>query len=184
MRPSLNLRWWKKYSAEPKQAQLFILVFGCDDWEDDIAKGLIGKLFRVDSRGGDLLGSRWYDANQSEQPARADRKIWTRHRNWAARSYYQALISEDASHFYEDDFEGLGRVELRVLPGKDYPKRVAMVRSSGMKIYDKGHFQTPLRFAGVFVAKGEKLNALLNRWSRPATINGRTNGPMTPRMRR
>jgi len=35
--------------------------------------------------------------------------------NWAARSYYQALISEDASHFYEDDFEGLGRVELRVL---------------------------------------------------------------------
>jgi hypothetical protein len=43
-----------------------------------------------------------------------------------------------------------------------------MFRRSGMKIFDKGHFQTPLRFAGVFTAEGSKLDALLRTLEPPS----------------
>jgi hypothetical protein len=147
---------------------VFILGFLREkDWEDKITKGLIESFFvsihegRLIARVGSLPLNQTSLAGLIEKYARADR-------GWAARSYYQALTSEDASLFHEDDFEGLGRIELRLLPGKEYPKRVAMVRSSGMKIFDKGHFQTPLRFAGVFTAGGADLNALLKSLEPPS----------------
>jgi hypothetical protein len=37
-----------------------------------------------------------------------------------------------------------------------------------MKIYDKGHFQTPLRFAGVFTVEGPKLDSLLRTLEPPS----------------
>jgi uncharacterized membrane protein YgcG len=147
---------------------VFILGFLHEkDWEDKITKGLLESFFvsihegRLLARVGSVPLNRNSLPGLIEKYARGDR-------NWAARSYYQALTSEDASLFHEDDFEGLGRIELRLLSGKEYPKRVAMVRSSGMKIFDKGHFQTPLRFAGVFTAGGGDLNALLKSLEPPS----------------
>ncbi|MDI3540740.1 MAG: hypothetical protein PWP66_278 [Thermosediminibacterales bacterium] len=87
-----------------------------------------------------------------------------------SEKYYKTLISHE-KHFIEEDFEGLGRVELYILSGKSYPKKVAMVRNTGMKIYDKGHFRTPLKFAGVLIAKGEKLNELLRLMEPPSHNN-------------
>src|SRR5437867_3814312 len=81
---------------------------------------------------------------------------------------WSSTLLDEAHFFSKDNFEGLGRIELRILAGKDFPKRVAMVRSTGMKIYEKGHFQTPLRFAGVFLAKGEKLNEVLRSMEPPS----------------
>ncbi|KVN34349.1 hypothetical protein WT11_13845 [Burkholderia stagnalis] len=42
-----------------------------------------------------------------------------------------------------------------------------MVRGSGMKIFDKGHFLTPLRFAGVFNAIGPKIDSFLKSLEPP-----------------
>src|SRR5438874_2649782 len=39
---------------------------------------------------------------------------------------------------------------------------------TGMKIYDKGNFQTPVRFAGVLQAKGDKLNEVLRAMEPPS----------------
>jgi hypothetical protein len=54
------------------------------------------------------------------------------------------------------------RAELTLLA------KVAMFRRSGMKISDKGHFQTPLRFSGVFTVEGGVLDALLRSLEPPS----------------
>ena len=147
---------------------VFILGFLRDaDWVDQITKGLIENFFVAihEGRLRARVGPKVLNSNSLHELIEnysADDK------HWAARPYYEALTSEDTSFFYEDDFNGLGRVEVRVLPGKDYPKQVAMCRSSGMKIFDKRHFHTPVRFAGVFLAKGAELNVLLKSLEPPS----------------
>ncbi|NLK00342.1 MAG: hypothetical protein GX318_03760 [Clostridia bacterium] len=81
--------------------------------------------------------------------------------------YYRSLVSPEKT-FVEKDFEGLGALKLFLLSSKNYPKRVAMVRSTGMKIFDKGHFRTPLKFAGVFIAEGVGLNEVLRQMEPPS----------------
>lgn len=82
-------------------------------------------------------------------------------------AYLEALTSSDAKEFINQDFDGLGQISLKILSGKNFPKRVAMIRGSGMKIFDKGHFLTPLRFAGVFNAVGEKVDSFLKSLEPP-----------------
>jgi len=84
-----------------------------------------------------------------------------------AYQYYESLTVTNRLHFYEDNFLNMGRLDLFVLPGKNMSKRVAMVRSTGMKIYDKGNFRTPFRFSGVLLAKGEELNEFLRQIEPP-----------------
>ncbi|UUZ92340.1 hypothetical protein LJK87_44330 [Paenibacillus sp. P25] len=81
--------------------------------------------------------------------------------------YYEAYTLSNRYHFPNKDFLGLGEIDLFVLPGKDLPKRVAMVRGTGMKIYDKGSFRTPFKFAGVLIAKGEGINDFLRKIEPP-----------------
>lgn len=82
--------------------------------------------------------------------------------------YFDALTVPHAHHFPEENFKGMGPMELFVLPSRHAPKRVAMIRRTGMVVYDKGHFRTPMRFAGVFIAKGEKLNDFLRGLEPPS----------------
>ncbi|WP_379163229.1 hypothetical protein [Paenibacillus sp. sgz5001063] len=81
--------------------------------------------------------------------------------------YYEAYTLSSRHHFPKKNFLGLGEIDLFILPGKDLPKRVAMVRGTGMKIYDKGSFRTPFKFVGVMIAKGEKLNDFLRKIEPP-----------------
>jgi hypothetical protein len=75
--------------------------------------------------------------------------------------YYESLVSSDAREFVEQNFRGKGRISLRLVSGRNHPKRVAIVRGSGMKIFDKGNFQTAMKFAGVFNAEGAGVNDYL-----------------------
>ncbi|MBW7452872.1 hypothetical protein ACFOLF_13540 [Paenibacillus sepulcri] len=81
--------------------------------------------------------------------------------------YYEAYTLSNRHHFSQNDFLGLGEIDLFVLSGKALPKRVAMVRGTGMKIYDKGNFRTPFKFAGVMIARGEELNDFLRKIEPP-----------------
>jgi hypothetical protein len=85
-----------------------------------------------------------------------------------ADEQYAALISESSHVFEEVDFCGHGAIRLKVLEGKDFRRRVAMSRRSGMKIYDKGQFRTPLRFSGVFTVEGQSLDAFLRSLEPPS----------------
>ncbi|QYK65733.1 MULTISPECIES: hypothetical protein [Paenibacillus] len=82
-------------------------------------------------------------------------------------SYYEAYTLSNTSKFVLNNFEGFGEIRMYILPGKDAPKRVAMVRSTGMKIYDKGSFRTPFKFSGVLIADGDEINEFLRKIEPP-----------------
>lgn len=82
--------------------------------------------------------------------------------------YYEVLTSDNVEKFENQDFEGLGRIEMYILPKKNYPKKVAMFRDTGMKIYDKGSFMTSLKFVGIFIAKGTELRKVLREMEPPS----------------
>ena len=81
--------------------------------------------------------------------------------------YFDAFTSSESILKVHEDFEGMGRVELHILRKKNFPKRVAMARKTGMLIFEKGRFQTPMRFAGVFRATGDGINKLLRSLEPP-----------------
>ncbi|MGH7963552.1 MAG: hypothetical protein ACRERD_17300, partial [Candidatus Binatia bacterium] len=76
------------------------------------------------------------------------------------RNFYDALVSSEAREFCEN-FEMLGRVRLRLLLRDGARKRIAMFRGTGMKIFEKAHFRTPLEFAGVCLCKDKEGNEFL-----------------------
>lgn len=84
--------------------------------------------------------------------------------------YYETMLTNPpiVEEFIDDNGLHMGKIELYIKQKKDFPKKVAMVRSTGMKIFDKGHFRTPLKFAGVFIAKGNLLNQFLRSVENPA----------------
>ncbi|AXQ27478.1 hypothetical protein D0B54_01725 [Solimonas sp. K1W22B-7] len=92
------------------------------------------------------------------------------HRNERYRyllDFYDALTSPEAI-ITETDIEGLGKLKLKLLPREGARKRVAMFRRTGMKIFEKDRFRTPLEFAGVFQCEGEEGNRLLRRLEPPS----------------
>lgn len=80
--------------------------------------------------------------------------------------YYEVLTSEK-TEWVESNIMGLGMVKLGLMIGNtDAPKRVAMIRSTGMKIMDKdrlGHVPV----VGVMFIEGEKLNNRLRLIENP-----------------
>ena len=81
--------------------------------------------------------------------------------------YYQVLISADTV-WIEEDFMGLGLVKLGILVGDpDAPRRVAMIRKTGMKIMDKDHLPGHVPCVGIMFIEGDKLNEKLRVMENP-----------------
>lgn len=81
--------------------------------------------------------------------------------------YYETLIS-DKTDWYEQDILGLGIVKLGLLVGDPKaPKRVAMIRKTGMKIKDKDRLPGHVPFVGVMFIEGEKINQRLRLIENP-----------------
>lgn len=134
------------------------------DWENRIVLALIESFFvaihhnklivqvgstRIDSQALPIL---------VEKHAETDKLL--------AAKYYCALTSEKSAHF--TDFDDKSSCELFILKEKHYPKSVAVVRGTGMKVFDKKHFRTPMTFAGVCIVKGEDLNAFVRQLEPPS----------------
>ena len=81
--------------------------------------------------------------------------------------YYQVLISTE-TQWREEDFMGLGLVKLGILVGDpDAPRRVAMIRQTGMKIMDKDHLPGHAPCVGVMFIEGDKINEKLRLMENP-----------------
>lgn len=88
--------------------------------------------------------------------------------NSLTSGYFKSLsFNNNIKYFYDEDFKGLGRIELYLMKGNDLPKRVAMVRATGMKIEDRGNFRNAAKFSGVFLALGDKINDFLRKCEGP-----------------
>jgi hypothetical protein len=147
-----------------------IYVMGFHDfpnWEAQIIKTVIESFFVAIHQGKLIAKVGKTTLNKTSLHDQIKKHYAVPDTNYYADAYYQTLISDDALQFTEENFLGMGKVTLRLLENKDFKKKVAMFRRSGMKIFDKGYFQTPLRFAGVFTVEGQTLDALLRTLENP-----------------
>lgn len=87
-----------------------------------------------------------------------------------ALQYYEVLTSsltKDFSNFFETDINTKEKIILRLIVKDGFKKKVGLHRSTGMKIFDKGHFHVPFDFSGVLVVEGERLNSILRKMEPP-----------------
>jgi hypothetical protein len=150
-------------------ADVYVMGFHpYEQWEAKIIKTVIESFFLAIHNGRLIVKVGKTTLNKTSLQDQIKKHYADPDPNFFADSYYRALISDDTQHFEDPDFEGMGKIRLSILEDKDFRKKVAMFRFSGMKIFDKGHFQTPLRFAGVFTVEGQPLDALLRGTEPPS----------------
>lgn len=84
---------------------------------------------------------------------------------FSAHHYYRAFT--EPTKYVKADLPILKGADLYLRVGEtDLPKRVAMVRKTGMVIYPR-LFRSPLRFSGVFLCRNEQGNAILRDMEPP-----------------
>lgn len=128
-------------------ADVYVMGFHpYEDWESKIIKTVIESFFVAIHHGTLIVKVGKTILNRTSLPDQIKKHYAEPDPAFFADAYYKVLTSEDTEHFSEPDFEGMGKVTLSILENKDFRKKVAMFRRSGMKIFDKGHFQTPVRF--------------------------------------
>ena len=98
--------------------------------------------------------------------------------------YYQVLVSGETV-WIEEDFMGLGQIKLGILVGDpDAPRRIAMIRKTGMKIMDKDHLPGHVPCVGIMFIEGDKLNEKLRVMENPEHTQWqpeRTKNPLAAR---
>ncbi|RNF39759.1 hypothetical protein [Planococcus salinus] len=84
--------------------------------------------------------------------------------------FYLTLTSPDAvirSKEFQTEDGQKETMKLFLLKAKEFNKRVSLIRGTGMKIYEKGHFRTPDAFAGTLIVEGEELNKVVRKMEPP-----------------
>jgi len=137
-----------------------LFVFGFEDgedWKSKIIRSVLENFFVAihERRLIVVVGDTRLD--DTTLPELMERHFGNSGVNSDCPNYYEAFTSDEAKRHSLENFEGLGEVTLYLLPGHKYPKRVAMVRQTGMLVFYKGHFQTPMKFAGVMCDKRKRL---------------------------
>lgn len=90
--------------------------------------------------------------------------------NSTCLEFYLTLISPDSvisSKEFQTEDGHKETMKLFLLKGKDFHKKISLIRGTGMKIYEKGHFRTPESFAGTLIVEGEELNKVVRKMEPP-----------------
>lgn len=83
------------------------------------------------------------------------------------RQNYKALIINKEGNIFHKDFGKDGAVDLRLFVEPNLNRRIAMIRGTGMKIFDKGNFSSSISFSGVLVVSGSVLNKRIKAFENP-----------------
>lgn len=86
--------------------------------------------------------------------------------DFTAHKFYQAYKAP--THQFREHLPRAHECSLHVTAGEmDLPKRVAMVRKTGMVIYQRGYLRSLLPFCGVFLCRNEEGNRVLRDMEPP-----------------
>ena len=90
---------------------------------------------------------------------------------------YAGCFSEFADKYYEiltnvtepivHDFKNMGIIKLWLDIRPDMPRKIAMVRQTGMKIMDRGNISANIPFAGLLYIEGDGINNFLRSLENP-----------------
>lgn len=79
--------------------------------------------------------------------------------------YYYQAIKEGLR--FKETFPKLGEVELYLIFKENAPKKIAMMRTTGMTIERYNPRSVPKEYAAIFVGRGEKINEILRKMENP-----------------
>ncbi|XRG77007.1 hypothetical protein V5E38_14230 [Rossellomorea sp. GAMAL-10_SWC] len=146
------------YKREKIGTDLFVMGFnGEENWESEIIKSVLENFLIAIFENQLVVKVGEIKIDKSNLPSLLE-KYTKEDNDCLSYFYYKALVY---GKIFEGQIQGFDELKLYLLEGKEFPKRIAMVRGTGMKIYDKGRFQGLTRFIGVTVAKGVKINEFL-----------------------
>ncbi|WP_458354474.1 hypothetical protein [Peribacillus frigoritolerans] len=84
--------------------------------------------------------------------------------------FYLSLTSPNkiirVGEFQAED-KTIETVTLYLIEGEDFHNKISLNRGTGMKIYEKGNFRTPLKFGGILIIEGTQLNQVLRLMEPP-----------------
>ena len=146
---------------------IFIVGFTeLENWETDIISAVVSNFFYAIASENLVVKAGNKNITHINLPGVIE-ELKKTNLNTNVHHYYEAITSIDSQEFINEDFMDMGKITLKVILGKDYPKKVAMVRGAGMTIFDKANFDTTLRFAGVFYAADQRINNYLKSLEPP-----------------
>lgn len=148
----------------------FIIGFNDElDWEKRLIEEIVSSYLIAIHREGLEVHVNGFIINKSSLPKVID-MIKKFNPNSLALQYYEVLHSSMSKEFkkkFETDEKTKEAVTLQLLAKDGFKKRVGLHRSTGMKVFDKGHFHTPIDFSGVCIIEGVRLNAILRETEPP-----------------
>ncbi len=143
-----------------------VLVLGfpaAENWKNDLVHSVLDNFWPA-IHFGDLevtVG----DTAIAKSNLRQLLEAFSGHEDFTANLFYQAFTKP--SHDFHMALPHLKDVSLYLLVGDtDMPKRIAMVRKTGMKIFEK-QFRAVLPFCGVFICRNDDGNRLLREMEPP-----------------
>lgn len=151
---------------------IYILGFmGGEDWERQMTASILEGFFYAVYKGAltaDVNGTN-IDRESISGLMKTCRDSLQEH----AYDFYQVLTDEENSHTFKintsemsPDFpEGTLTLKLMIMP--NLCRRVAIVRQTGMKIYNQGYISSFISFAGVMYIEGIPLNQALRETENP-----------------
>lgn len=156
------------YQRNDFGTDIFIAGFIKDNtWKEKIIKAVIENFFmaiyneNLVVRVGDIEISNSNLKKFIDEYIKPNKKLF-------ANEYHSAIIFGET---YEKSIQNLGTVKLYLQKHDDFSKKVAMVRSTGMKITHLDRFRGGTKFSGVLLIHGDKLNQLLRKIEPPAHNN-------------
>ncbi|MGK2957261.1 MAG: hypothetical protein ACSLFB_02400 [Acidimicrobiales bacterium] len=156
------------FRRDQKGTDIFVVGFvGTENWEQQIVHALLDNFFKSIFDGNLVvqIGDRRINRNNlSDHLA----ELSQQDKELLSPMYFRSLTDPNRVYYKDDDFDGLGKIELHLLSGPGFPKRVAMLRRSGMVVFHKGHFRTPVRFAGVLQLQGLEADQFFQGLEPPA----------------
>ena len=146
---------------------IFIAGFdGDDDWEENMIKAILDSFFLAIVEGKLIVEVEDTIIDDKSIKNIID-KIKEKNKNWITAEYYEALISRESKRSIKS-FGDKGEIELILLKGHKFSRRVALVRGTGMKIKDKDRIRVPIKFTGVMIVRGQNIDSFLRKLEPPA----------------
>ncbi len=154
----------RRFLRSDRGADIIVLGFpAADSWQKDLEYAVLEHFWPA-IEWGDLTVS---VGNQEITRQRLPKLLqqFSADEEFTANRYYQAY--KDPAKKFDERLPNLKSVSLYLSVGDaEAPKRVAMVRKTGMVIFAKA-FRSLIPFCGVFVCKNEKGNKLLRDMEPP-----------------
>jgi len=132
-------------------------------WADDLVYPVLDNFWPAIHFGG--LEVRVGEHYISRDSLRALLEQYSAREDFTAHLYFRAFT--EATQTHHESLPRLKGVSLYLLSGDaDLPKKVAMVRKTGMKIFER-HFRSVIPFCGVFICRNDEGNKLLREMEPP-----------------